>query len=60
MYGTSFGFHSKFVLEKAKKSASYGLAIYDAFLKIFYMNFLEESFGYFQMNISTDLIPHPC
>ena len=30
---------------------------YAVFLKIFYIIFLKESFGYFQMNILTDFIP---
>ena len=47
MYVTSFRFRSKFVREKAKKSASYGLAIYNAFLKIFYMNFFRREFWIF-------------
>ena len=48
MYVTSFWFHSKLVLEKAKKPDSYELTIHAvSFL-------LSESFGYFQMNILTD------
>ena len=46
MYVTSFWFHSKFVLEKAKKP-SHELAIYTAFSKYFTYIFLKESFDRF-------------
>ena len=46
----------KLVLEKAKKPASYELAIY-TFFNILHKSFPKESFGYFHMNILTDFIP---
>ena len=47
----------KLVLEKAKKPASYELAIYTVFFLNILEFFLKESFGYFQINIFTDFIP---
>ena len=57
MYITSFWFHSKLVLGKAKKPARYELAIDTVFFsKYLTLIFLKETFGYFQMNILIDFI----
>ena len=58
MFVTSFWFDSKLLLGKAKKPASFELAVHTVFfLNILHNFFLKESFGSFQMNISTDFIP---
>ena len=44
------------VLEKAKKPASYELAIHNVFFLNILQTFFKECFGYFQMNILTDTI----
>ena len=54
MYVICFWFDSKLVLEKTKKPASYELGIHTVFFQIFYINFLKESFWYFQINILAD------
>ena len=56
MYVTRFWFHSKLVLEKAKKPACYELAIHVFFLNIL-NKYFKRKFCKFQMNILADFIP---
>ena len=56
MYVTSFWSHSKLVLEKAKKPASYQRAIHTVFFLNISHKLFKRVFWIFQMNILTDFI----